>query len=85
MTDGAVVVCSTVAPSDREVVPGSVRRHCSTCQRPVWVSPSSMPLLMGGAAIQCMGCVFAETGGRDIRPMPLSPLQIRELEEHFRR
>jgi hypothetical protein len=59
MTDEIHAVCSLVAWGRAPAVPGAVVRACATCQRAVWVSPSTL-VDVPAAVLVCWDC--APTG-----------------------
>ena len=78
-------ICLRVADA-RYVVPGSITAKCAKCGERVWVAPSSLEIHQDNPDSQftCGQCAFAQMT-QGIKDMDLTPAQIKEIEEYYRR
>lgn len=75
----AVVLCFKVLMMPISPVKGSVRRACSECGQPVWISPATAAHVADRPyKVCCMECA-ANQDDPDLHVMPPSELQIAEM------
>jgi hypothetical protein len=85
--DDSYLMCMRVA--DLTVaVPGSTKKRCSACARPVWVSPASLDLSRKRhIPLLCIPCA-EERAAKDEDGMVIQPLteeQIKEIRDAIER
>lgn len=72
-----------------EVVDGSVAGACQFCSAAVWLAPSSIAMRASSTAamtVLCMSCAKTLAEGiRDFTVAPLTPAQVKEINNHDRR
>lgn len=70
-----LLICVRVLEMEVEPAQGSAAMHCSECDAPIWVAPSSQEMLTGGACkLVCMQCAaeFSRSSLDAERDVPLS-------------
>jgi hypothetical protein len=78
----AVLVCTTVARF-KDPVKGSIAGQCLHCHTPIWISPSTLPILAQVTAL-CPACALkrvqlAEQQGETMKFGGFIPGQLKEL------